>query len=261
LDLGEWSAGAQTALSLAAVALGCFAIGFAAWVWLRWQVFGFAGAALCGSGALLLSLSLWRSLALGASHEASSRLQASLDRIAKLATDQTESVSGIRSELLLEKQALKDLAAQAEALQSKCDPSRRASAGSFRASGAGLEERPDAKLSALLDKVRYSLMMGDPKEAMRNLQLLETGMRSAETSFRKNKNAFAEPVDFRAVGREIDDVMDSLRKYLVQGYKAEPFHSLEYNIFQRTLDDVEHAIATLEAARMKMSPGPAADPG
>ena len=254
MDLGVWSGGAQTALALAGAALGSFAIGSAAWVWLKWQTFGFAGTALCGSGALLLGLALWHSVTLRLeSREPSTRLQTTLDRIAKLTTDHTESVSGLRSELLQEKQALKDLAAQMDALRSKCDPSRRASRGS----GSDPSSPADAKLSALLDKVRDNLMMWEPKEAMRNLVLLKNGVRS----FTQRKTAFAEPIDVRALDREIDDVIGALKKYLVQGYKAEPFDSLEYNIVQRTLDDVERALATLESARGGKPSAPTAAPG
>ena len=247
MDWGAWSGGAQTALALAGAAMGSFAIGSAAWVWLKWQMFGLAGAALCGSGALLLGLALWHSLALGVetSREPSPRLQATLDRIAKLSTDHTESVSSLRSELLQEKQVLKDLVARMDALRSQCDASRRASTSAE----GDPQSRADAKLSALLDKVRYNLMMWDPKEAMRNLVLLKNGVRSAARNFEKHKYAFSEPIDIRALDRGIDDVIGALKKYLVQGYKAEPFDSLEYNIVQRTLDDVEHAIATLESAR------------
>jgi hypothetical protein len=263
LDLAAWSGGAQTTLVFASAALGSFAVGSAAWVWLKWRVFGFVGTALCGSGALLLGLSLWHSLALGLekSREPSPKLQATLDRIAKLSTDQTEAVSGIHSDLVQEKQALKDLVAQMDALRSKCDASRRASTGSFPSNEGDLESRADARLSALLGKVRYNLMMWDPKEAMRNLVLLKNGLRSAEWNFKKNKNAFAEPIDMRALDREINDVIGALKKYLVQGYKADQFDSLEYNIVQRTLDDVERAIATLESARNRMQSSPSVPPG
>jgi hypothetical protein len=47
----------------------------------------------------------------------------------------------------------------------------------------------------------------------------------------------------------------------VQGYKSEQFDSLEYNIVQRTLDDVERGITTLESARNRMQQDPAAPPG
>ena len=263
MDLGAWSGGAQTALVIAGAALGSFAIGSAAWVWLKWQMFGFAGTALCGSGALLLGLSLWHSLALGLekSREPSPKLQATLDKIAKLTTDQTETASGIHSELLQEKQALKDLVTQMDALRAKCDASRRASTGSIESKEGDLEIGADTRLSALLDKVRYNLMMWDPKEAMRNLVLLKNGVRSAEGNFKKHKNASAETIDIRALDREINDVIGALKKYLVQGYKAEPFDSLEYNIVQRTLDDVEHGVATLESARDRIRPNPAAPPG
>jgi len=104
-------------------------------------------------------------------------------------------------------------------------------------------------------------MMWDPKEAMRNLVLLKNGLRSAEWSFKKHKNASAEPIDIRTLDREIDDVIGALKKYLVQGYKSEQFDSLEYNIVQRTLDDVERGITTLESARNRMQPDPATPPG
>jgi hypothetical protein len=254
---------AQTALVIAAAALGSFAIGSAAWVWLKGQMFGFAGTALCGSGALLLGLSLWHSLAfrLQNSREPSPKVQATLDRIAKLTTDQTETVSGIHSEVLQEGQALKGLVAQMDALRSSCDASRRPSTGSLGSSKNDSESEADVRLSALLDKVRYNLMMWDPKEAMRNLVLLKNGVRAAEWNFRRQKYASAEPIDIRALDREIDGVIGALKKYLVQGHKAEPFDSLEYNIVQRTLDDVERAIATLESARNRMQWNPAANPG
>jgi hypothetical protein len=263
LDLGAWSEGAQTALVLAGAVLGSFAIGSAAWVWLKWQMFGFAGTALCGSGALLLGLSLWHSLAfdLEKSREPPLKLQASLDKIAKLATDQTETVRDVHAEVAQEKQALRDLAAQMDALRAKCDASRRASTGSVGANEGDLESAAGARLSALLDKVRYNLMMWDPKEALRNLVLLKNGLRSAEWSFKKRKIELAEPIDIRALDREINDVIGAIKKYLVQGYKAEQFDSLEYNIVQRRLDDVEHGIATLESARNRMESNPAAPPG
>jgi len=47
----------------------------------------------------------------------------------------------------------------------------------------------------------------------------------------------------------------------VQGYKAEKFDSLEYNILQRALDDVEQGIATLESARSGKPSSLAAPPG
>jgi len=263
LDLGIGAGGAQTTLILAGAALGSLAIGSAAWVWLKWQIFGFAGTALCGSGALLLGLSLWHSLAMGLekSHEPSPKLQATLEKIAKLTTDQTETVSSIHSELLQEKQAIKDLVAQMDALRSKCDASRRASMGSNGSKEGDVESGADARLSALLEKVRYHLMMWDPKEAMRNLVLLKNGLRSAEWSFKKHKNASAEPIDIRTLDREIDDVIGALKKYLVQGYKSEQFDSLEYNIVQRTLDDVERGIATLGSARNRMLSSPSVPPG
>lgn len=119
----------------------------------------------------------------------------------------------------------------------------------------------DARLSVLLDKVRYHLMMWDPKEAMRNLVLLKNGLRSAQQNFKKHKNAFEEPIDIRALDRKINDVIGALKKYSVQGYKSEQFNSLEYNIVQRTLDDVERGITTLESARNRMQQDPAAPPG
>jgi len=210
-----------------------------------------------------LGLSLWHSLALGLekSREPSPQLQATLDRIAKVSTDQPEIVRSIHSELLQERQALKDLVAQMDALRSRCEASRRASTGSLGSAANDSQSEADAKLSALLDKVRYNLMMWDPKEAMRNLMLLKNGVRSAEGNFKKQKHASAEAIDIRALDRAIDDVIGVLKGYLVQGYKAEPFDSLEYNIVQRTLDDVERAIATLGLARNRTQSSPAGAPG
>ena len=95
-----------------------------------------------------MGLSLWHSLALGLekSREPSPKLQATLDRIAKLSTDQTETVSGVHVELLQEKQALKDVIAHMDALQSKCDVSRRAATGSFRSNEGDLDSGGNARL-------------------------------------------------------------------------------------------------------------------
>jgi len=66
---------------LAGVLFGCAAISTACWVWLRKQTFAFGGSALCGSGVVLLGLSMWHSVARGVSGSSISlKLQAELEQ-------------------------------------------------------------------------------------------------------------------------------------------------------------------------------------
>ena len=66
---------------LAGVLFGCAAISTACWVWLRKQTFAFGGSALCGSGVVLLGLSIWHSVAFGVSGSSISlKLQAELEQ-------------------------------------------------------------------------------------------------------------------------------------------------------------------------------------
>jgi hypothetical protein len=50
---------------LAGVVFGAAAISTACWVWLRKQIFAFGASALCGSGVVLLGLSIWHSVEFG----------------------------------------------------------------------------------------------------------------------------------------------------------------------------------------------------
>ena len=63
---------------LAGVLFSCAAISTACWVWLRKQIFAFVGLALCGSGMVLLGLSIWHSVEFGVS--GSLKLQAELEQ-------------------------------------------------------------------------------------------------------------------------------------------------------------------------------------
>jgi hypothetical protein len=65
--LAEGIMDAQTLAIVAGILFGGIAIVVACFVWLRKQVFGFGGAALCIAGLLLLSLSIWRSVEVGVS--------------------------------------------------------------------------------------------------------------------------------------------------------------------------------------------------
>jgi hypothetical protein len=66
---------------LAGVLFGCAAISTSCWVWLRKQIFAFGGSALCGSGVVLLGLSIWHSVEFGVSGSGFSlKLQAELER-------------------------------------------------------------------------------------------------------------------------------------------------------------------------------------
>jgi hypothetical protein len=66
---------------LAGVLFGCAAIATACWVWLRKQIFAFGGSALCGSGVVLLGLSIWHSVEFGVSGSSISlKLQAQLEQ-------------------------------------------------------------------------------------------------------------------------------------------------------------------------------------
>ena len=70
---------------LAGVFFGCAAISTACWVWLRKQTFAFGGSALCGSGVVLLGLSIWHSVEFGVSgSRLSLKLQAELEQKLKM---------------------------------------------------------------------------------------------------------------------------------------------------------------------------------
>ena len=83
---------------------GCPAISTACWVWLRKQIFAFVGVALCGSGMVLLGLSIWHSVEFGVS--GSLKLQAELEQ--KLKTVDTR-VAAIEQALQQNAVALADL--------------------------------------------------------------------------------------------------------------------------------------------------------
>ena len=67
---------------LAGVLFGSAAISTGSWVWLKKQIFAFGGSALCGSGVVLLGLSIWHSVEFGVSSSSISlKLQAELNTI------------------------------------------------------------------------------------------------------------------------------------------------------------------------------------
>jgi len=65
--LGTWTAATRAIAVLAGVVFGSAAISSACWVWVRRQIFAYGGSALCGSGVILLGLSIWHSVEFGIS--------------------------------------------------------------------------------------------------------------------------------------------------------------------------------------------------
>src|SRR4051794_8273125 len=66
-DPGTWTAATRVIAVLAGVVFGSAAISSACWVWVQRQIFAYGGSALCGSGVILLGLSIWHSVELGIS--------------------------------------------------------------------------------------------------------------------------------------------------------------------------------------------------
>jgi sporulation protein YlmC with PRC-barrel domain len=89
---------------LAGVVFGSGAISTACWVWLQKQIFAFGGSALCGSGVVLLGLSIWHSVEFGVGGVSLKlqtaviqKLQAIDSRIAFMQQDFTHPGGGQRS--------------------------------------------------------------------------------------------------------------------------------------------------------------------
>jgi hypothetical protein len=66
-DPSTWNAATRVIAVLAGVVFGSAAISSACWVWVRRQIFAYGGSALCGSGVILLGLSIWHSVEFGIS--------------------------------------------------------------------------------------------------------------------------------------------------------------------------------------------------
>jgi hypothetical protein len=65
MDLTNWTSATRVVAVLAGVLFGSIAISSACWVWIRRQIFAYGGSALCGSGVILLGLSIWHSVEFG----------------------------------------------------------------------------------------------------------------------------------------------------------------------------------------------------
>jgi hypothetical protein len=80
MDTDTWTAIARIIAVLAGVVFGSAAISCASWVWLKRQIFAYGGSALCGSGVILLGLSIWHSVEFGMiGTELTLKMQASLE--------------------------------------------------------------------------------------------------------------------------------------------------------------------------------------
>jgi hypothetical protein len=65
MDSQTWEAVAKIFAIFAGVVFGSVAISSASFVWVRKQVFGYGGSALCMAGVVLLGLSIWHSVEFG----------------------------------------------------------------------------------------------------------------------------------------------------------------------------------------------------
>jgi hypothetical protein len=64
MTFGWWFDLVKVVAFLAAILLGTGTISSSCWVWVRKQVFGGGGGALCGFGVVLIGLSVWHSVSL-----------------------------------------------------------------------------------------------------------------------------------------------------------------------------------------------------
>ncbi len=65
MDFQTWASAATTVAIFAGVIFGSAAISSSCVVWVRKQIFGYGGSALCFAGVILIGLSIWHSIEFG----------------------------------------------------------------------------------------------------------------------------------------------------------------------------------------------------
>ena len=93
MDMDIWASIARIFAIFAGVIFGSAAISSACWVWLRKQIFAYGGSALCGSGVILLGLSIWHSVEFGISGTSLTlKMQAELEQRLRLLNDDPKKI-------------------------------------------------------------------------------------------------------------------------------------------------------------------------
>jgi hypothetical protein len=236
----------QTVPAAVGAILGGGALLSVSWVWFKKQVFGFGGLALSAAGALILGAALWLSRGPGAleSGELARKIQVNdekIERLTKTIDDYSDKLTGVQNELLLTKKALRDLSASGSV------PRRTGGAASIvteddKASPGRNDGRDYAKL---IEKARYSLIMGDIKSAMQTLKVLRSQISSAPSRLDAHSQTGISAPNSRKALAGINEINSILARYVTEGYYTNRFDSMDYNIAQRLLDEVAQNVPQL----------------